>query len=101
MNRLTRAITVACLAGIAALVPAAGAVASTLDTTSKAAVAQEGLIPDNAARKNCGSNYNNCVTVRSEFRRYYNVSDFTYIPSDVTCPGGCAGDTYYFHYWKK
>lgn len=106
MNRLTKAITLACLVGVAALAPVSGAVASTTDattttstTTTKAAAAPGDLIPYRHGTKSCHSEQACATDKRAMIREGYRVSKIYQSFPGQTCVDGCPGP-YYFHYWK-
>jgi hypothetical protein len=81
---------------------AAASTFTTLEATASAAaprasVTKAGVQTSNYV--NCGYSYDDCVHTRSNYVRYYRVSDIYWWPWDCTGPGGCPAGTYYFYYY--
>jgi hypothetical protein len=100
MKRLARLAAIAALAGVATLLPAGMAVATSTAQASTSLAATE-VHALSGGRYSC-LDYWSCVYARSNYVRYgYRVSSITYIPPGATCPGGCGGPAWYFDWSSR
>jgi hypothetical protein len=104
MRRIARATILAAFVAGGALLPlgtaalaASGGNSSATVTTASEASAVSVLA---SGRISCAT-YDECYQRRSNYARYYAVSDIYWIPPDATCPGGCSFGPYYFDYRER
>jgi hypothetical protein len=103
MRHAYRLMAMGILAGSLALLPPGTAVSAATTTNGSSSVARVAAESDvhttDSGRIYCNS-YDECVTTRSNFARYYHVSSIYYMPPGSTCPSTCGGPLWYFDYWS-